>query len=94
MSTALVSEMIILDFSAPVLGKAKHGISPFPGEFFRVAFGSNPRPRGPHMGLVSIPGALGHPGPGWGAAGAYFLTHDVILGLHLCEKCIFFTFGH
>ena len=62
----LVSEMIILDFSAPVLGKAKHGISPFPGEFFRVAFGSNPGPRGPHMGLISIHEGPGAPGAGLG----------------------------
>ena len=58
--------MLFLYFSAPVLGKAKHGISPFPGEFFRVAFGSNPGPRGPHMGVISIHEGPGAPGAGLG----------------------------
>ena len=35
-------QKLFLYFSVPVLGKAKHGISPFPGDFFQVgvAFGS------------------------------------------------------
>ena len=90
----LVSEMIILDFSAPVLGKAKHGISPFPGEFFRVAFGSNPRPHGPHMGILE-----GHGAPGARRGCRWCVLHDrhtnnEILGLDLCEKCVFPTLGH
>ena len=89
----LVSEMKKIDLTAPSLVMAKHAISPFPGAFFRVAFESNPRPRGPYMGLVIITEGPGAPGAGLGAGGAYFLTNNVILGLDLCEKCFVFTFG-
>ena len=62
----LVSEMVFWDIPAPVLGKAKHGISPFPGEFFRVAFGSNPRRHGTDMGLIRFPDPEGQKSPGAG----------------------------
>ena len=55
-----------IDLTAPALVMAKHAISPFPGAFFRVAFESNPRPRGPYMGLVIIPEGPGAPGAGLG----------------------------
>ena len=41
-------------------------ISPFPGECFQVAFESNPRPRGPYMGLIIIPERPGAPAAGLG----------------------------
>ena len=86
----LVSEMIILDFSAPVLGKAKHGISPFPGEFFRVAFGSNPRPRGPHMGLISIPEGHNPPRAGLGCRWCVLLDEKLGSGSSIRAKSVDF----
>ena len=86
----LVSEMIILDFSAPVLSKAKHGISPFPGEFFRVAFGSNPRPRGPYMGLIIIPEGHKPPRAGLGCRWCVLLDEKLGSGSSIRAKSVDF----
>ena len=86
----LVSEMIILDFSAPALGMAKHGISPFPGAFFRVAFGSNPRPRGPHMGLISIPEGHKPPRAGLGCRWCVLLDEKLGSGSSIRAKSVDF----
>ena len=82
--------MIIFDFSAPALGMAKHGISPFPGAFFRVAFGSNPRPRGPHMGLISIPEGHKPPRAGLGCRWCVLLDEKLGSGSSIRAKSVDF----
>ena len=84
--------MIIFDFSTPVLGKAKHGISPFLGEFPKLSSGRIRGPAGLIWACLTSLRSTNHPGPGRGAAGAYFLTNNEIWG-SICVKCALFDFG-
>ena len=66
---------------------------------FWVSFSESPsgRIRGPAdliWAWLASMRALGHPGPGWGAAGACFLMKNGFWELDLSEKCGFSYFGH
>ena len=90
----MASGIFLFYFSAPVLGKE----NPFPGELFRVAFGSNPRPRGPSTGLVIISEDHKPPGAGLWCRWCVLLDEKLGSGSSILKsknlKCGFSDFGH
>ena len=73
-----------------MLGKPKHCIKPFPGGLLRVAFGSNLKLRGPHMGLIHIPEGHIPPGAWLGCRWCVFLDDKLGSGSLIRAKSVDF----